>query len=79
MNWSFQETEIDAYIDKLMQESAALYIFLAQLRVMRALFQNPEQYAAKLMNNSPEVIQLKNTKENHSGTTTDAEQHVYHN
>ena len=62
-----------------MQESGALYVFLAQLRAMRALFLNPEQYAAKLMNNSPEAIQLKNMKENHSGTTTDAEQYVYHN
>ena len=79
MNWSFQETEIDAYIGKLMQESGPLYIFLSQLRAMRALFQNPEQYAAKLLNDSPEAIQLKNMKENHTGTTTDAAQYVYHN
>ena len=45
-----------------MQQSAALYVFFTQLRVMRALFSNTEQYAVKLVNDSPEAIQFKNLK-----------------
>ena len=52
-----------------MQQSATLYMFLTQLRAMRALFCNPKLYAVKLVNDSPDKI-------NH-GTPTSVQQDVY--
>ena len=45
-----------------MHESAALYEFFTQLRAMQVLFTSPEQYASKLMSDSPEAIQFKYAK-----------------
>jgi hypothetical protein len=40
----------------------SLFVFLTQLRAMRALITNPEQYASKLVNDEPPAIQFKNDK-----------------
>ena len=62
MNSYYQHPELDTSLTKWMQESAALYVFFTQFRAMRVLFANPEQYASKLMSDSPEAIQFKNAK-----------------
>ena len=62
MSWSLQHMEIDDSLAQMMHQSATFYLFLTQLRAMRALFRNPECYAAKLVNDSPKAIQFKNSK-----------------
>ena len=62
MNSCYQHPELDTSLAKWMQKSAALYVFFTQLRAMRVLFANPEQYASKLVSDSPEAIQFKNAK-----------------
>lgn len=62
MNSCYQRPELDTSLAKWMQESAALYVFFTQLRAMRVLFANPEQYTSKLVSDSPEAIQFKNAK-----------------
>ena len=62
MSWSLQHTEMDDSLTQMMHQCAAFYMFLTQLRAMRALFRNPEVYAAKLVNDSPKAIQFKNSK-----------------
>ena len=62
MNSCYHHPELDTSIAKWMQESAALYVFFTQLRAMRVIFANPEQYASKLVSDTPEAIQFKNAK-----------------
>lgn len=62
LNACFQEPQLDASLANWMQQSAALYVFIAQLRAMRTVLANPQQYASKLMNDSPEAVQFKTAK-----------------
>ena len=54
--------ELDASLASWMHQSAAFFVFLTQLRAMRALITNPEQYVSKLVNDEPPAIQFKNDK-----------------
>lgn len=62
MRWCFESPELDASLGNWMQESAAMFVFVSQLRAMRALVSNPERYAVKLLNDCPAAVQFKTTK-----------------
>lgn len=62
MHWCFANPDLDVSLSHWMQESAALFVFIAQLRAMRGLITNPEQYSAKLVNDSPEAVEFKTAK-----------------
>ena len=52
-HWCFQQRQLDGPLAKWMQESAALYVFVTQLRAMTTIIGNTEQYASKLINDTP--------------------------
>lgn len=62
MNWCFENPQLDASLGQMMQESAALYVFLTQLRAMRTIITKPANYADKIVNDAPEAIAFKNGK-----------------
>ena len=62
MRWCFGQTDLDASLANWMQQSAAFFVFVSQLRAMRALITNPEQYASKLVNDVASAIEFKNKK-----------------
>ena len=62
MNSCFHAPDLDSQLADVMHEAAALYVFAAQLRAMRALVKNPEHYANKLTSDAPEAVQFRNTK-----------------
>lgn len=62
MQWCFAQPQFDASLSNWMQQSAAFFVFLSQLRAMRSLITNPEQYASKLVNDEPSGIKFKNEK-----------------
>ena len=62
MNWCFQHQQLDGSLAKWMQESAAMLVFVTQLRAMTTIIANPQQYASKLINDTPEALQFKTVK-----------------
>lgn len=62
MRWCFDYPDLDASLSTSMQQSAAFFVLLTQLRAMRGLVTNPKHYATKLVNDAPESIQFKNDK-----------------
>jgi hypothetical protein len=58
----FGQTDLDASLADWMQQSAAFFVFVSQLRAMPALITNPEQYASKLVNDLASAIKFKNKK-----------------
>ena len=59
MRWCFNYPDFDASLSAWMQQSAAFFVLLSQLRAMRGLLANPQVCSAKLVNHSPGAIQFK--------------------
>lgn len=62
MRWCFDQPQLDESLSLWMQQSAAFFVMVTQMGAMRALLTNPEQYATKLVNDSPEAIRFKSEK-----------------
>ena len=62
MQWCFADPDLDESLSAWMQESAAFFVLLTQLRAIRGLVSNPQVYATKLVNDAPEAMQFKKDK-----------------
>lgn len=62
MRWCLSSPDLDTSLSLWMQESAALFVFITQLRAMRGLFMNPQQYSMKLVDDSQHAVEFKTTK-----------------
>ena len=62
LNWCFQNSELDDQLATMMHESAAMFVMASQLRAMRGLITNPQQFATKLVCDAPEAVEFKNSK-----------------
>ncbi len=62
IQWCFADPDLDASLSAWMQESAAFFVLLTQLRAIRGLVSNPQVYATKLVNDTPEATQFKKDK-----------------
>ena len=56
MRWCFEEPQLDGFLSTWMQESAAFFVLLTQMRAIRGLVTHPQVYAYRLVNDSSEAI-----------------------
>ena len=62
MWWCFSHPDLDASLASWMQQSAAFFVFVSQLRAMCTLVTNPESYANKLLNDDLSALEFKRKK-----------------
>lgn len=58
----FDHSDFDASLDTSYQQVASMFVLLSQLRAFRGLVKSPEEYADKLIDDSPAAMTFKTTK-----------------
>ena len=63
MRWCFEQPELDGLFSTWMQQSAAFFVLLSQMRAMRGVVTHPQMYANKLASSDgPEAVQFRKDK-----------------